>query len=117
MSKIIKLTESDLKKIVKKVILEQKFNTSFKVFDDKNETKFLDEVAISGDPKVRGFDKENLEFPNSMIVGRKILGTLRISCKDKKQKFYFYDKTGGLPLSGYNKKAALGFCSPPSQEF
>lgn len=109
MKKVIRLTESDLVRLVNEVISEQSTSDVIKLYDDANETKLLDGISISGKPKRVGFDKGKLEF-SATVVGKNITGKLQLVC-DGTKKFYFYDKNGKVTLSGYNKKSANSFCT------
>ena len=110
MKKIVRLTESDLIRLVKKVIVEQTSSDIVMIFYDMGETKFLDAVSINGEPKKVGYDKKILEF-SSNIIGKNIDGTLRLNCSGTYNKFNFFDKSNNILVNGYNKKMAKYWCS------
>ena len=68
MSKIVRLTETDLVRLVKKVIEEQSSTALLKIYDDKGETKVLGGVSIKGSPKKVGFDKKKLEIQEILLT-------------------------------------------------
>ena len=106
--KFAKLVESKLGES-KPYLIEQS-STMVKIYDDEGETKFLDTVTISGEPKKTGFDKSNLEFSAS-VVGKNNKGILRIQCSVKPRKFYFHENGKNITLSGFSGKMADKFCS------
>lgn len=93
-----------------KPYLNEQSSTMVKIYDDEGETKFLDAVSISGEPKKTGFDKTNLEFSAS-VVGKNNKGILRIQCSVKPRKFYFHENGKDITLSGFSGKMADKFCS------
>jgi uncharacterized protein (UPF0333 family) len=94
---------------VKPMVNEQSTSDAIELYDDAKETKLVDAVSVSGKPKRVGFDKNKLEF-SATVVGKNITGKLQLVC-DGTRKFYFYDKTGNVIVSGYNKKSANSFCT------
>ena len=107
MKKIIKLTESDLTKIVKRVIKEQSNKEIIKLYADMAEKELVDTVSMDGPFKRTSAVTPTVECP-SHIIGTNTKGVLRLQC-DKYPIFYLY-QGNKVVTSGFNSKASGIYC-------
>ena len=114
MKKIVRLTESELVKLVNKVLKEQSKGTSsnpVKIYDDSEETKFLDTAFVVGPGKMNKPNGDGDAIFPAMRIGN-IKGELRIDCQSPFHKFYFFENNPlRLTLNGYNKIKSQELCS------
>jgi hypothetical protein len=113
MKKVIRLTESDLIRMVKSVLIEQS-EKSVIIYNDVTEKKINNSVIITGTPKKVG-TSPTIEVSAQIVGSPERKGKLEVHCDGEYRKFYFYETTQGKGLSvtvnGYNKKASDSFCS------
>jgi hypothetical protein len=113
MKKVIRLTEDDLTRLVRRVIKEQS-EKSVIIYNDAAEKKINDAVIITGTPKKVG-TSPTIEVSAQIVGSPERKGKLQVNCDGEYATFYFYEATQGKGLSitvnGYNKKASDSFCS------
>ena len=109
MGKVIRLTENDLVRLVKKIIKEQKDSVVI-LYDDFAEKKpNRDDIVIDGIPKRVGANP-TVEVSGHILGYPERKGKLRVDCDSKFGSMSFFEKDK-ITVNGHNKKMADSFCS------
>ena len=108
MKKVVRLTENDLVRLVKRVLEEQTDKVVI-LYDITGKKLNRDSISIDGKPKKVGVNP-TVEVSGHIIGQPERRGILRIHCEDEFGSMYFYEKDK-ITVSGHNKKVADSYCS------